>query len=43
MALHTQGDLVSQVKGSLALLTHESEFHKHLSEIPNGTLTADHV
>ena len=43
MTLHTQDDLVSQVRGSLTLLTHESIFHRHLSEIPNGTLIAGHV
>ena len=43
MTLHTQNDLVSQVKGSLTLLTHESIIHRDLSEIPNGTLIAGHV
>ena len=43
MTLHIQDDLVWQVKGSPTLLTHESIFHRHLSEIPNRTLIAGHV
>ena len=43
MTLHIQDDMVSQVKGSLTLLTHESIFHRHLSEIPNGTFIMGHV
>ena len=43
MTLHIQDDLMSQVKESLTLLTHDSIFHRDLSEIPIETLIEGHV